>query len=75
MLFDIHDCVNYAVTETRLSCDAPQKLITLYLTVDESICTMYDYFDIFPGRMTMCSHAARFFDAGFALDVNGRKVL
>ncbi len=75
ILFDIHDRVNYAVTGTRLECDAEQKRITLFLTIDESICTMYDYFDIFLGRMTMCSHAARLFDAQFSLNVNGHRVL
>ena len=73
--FDIHDRVNFAVTETKLHCDAEQKMITLYLTIDETICTMYEYFDIFLGRMTMCSHAARIFDAKFSLNVNGQKVL
>jgi len=34
-----------------------------------------EYFDIFLGRMTMCSHAARIFDAKFSLNVNGQKVL
>ena len=75
ILFDIHDRVNYAVTETKLSCDSDQKMITLYLTIDENICTMYEYFDIFLGRMTMCSHAARIFGAKFSLNVNGQKVL
>jgi len=75
MLFDIHDRVNYAVTGTRLRYDAEEKRITLYLTVDEEICTMYEYFDIFLSRMTMCSHAARVFDAQFSLKVNGQKVL
>ena len=50
-------------------------MITLYLTIDENICTMYEYFDIFLGRMTMCSHAARIFGAKFSLNVNGQKVL
>ena len=59
MLFDIHDRVNYAVTATRLRYGLEEKRITLYLTIDESICTMYEYFDIFLGRMTMCSQAAR----------------
>ena len=75
IMFDIHDRVNYAVTETLLNCDPDQKMITLRLAIDESICTMYDYFDIFLGRMTMCSHAARIFDAKFSLHVNGQKVL
>ena len=75
ILFDVHDRVNYAVTGTRLKCDREEKRIILYLTVDESICTMYEYFDIFFKRMTMCSHAARIFEAQFSLKVNGQKVL
>ena len=75
MLFDIHDRVNHAVTGSRLKCDKEEKLITLYLTVDEKICTMYEYFDIFLDRMTMCSHAARILKAQFSLKVNGQKVL
>lgn len=75
MLFDIHDRVNHAVTATRLKCDPKDKRITLYLTVDEDICTMYEYFDIFLGRMTMFSRAARVLDAQFSLKVNGQKVL
>ena len=75
MLFDIHDRVNYAVTSTRLRYGLEEKRITLYLTVDESICTMYEYFNIFLERMTMCSQAARILDAQFSLKVNGQRVL
>ena len=75
ILFDIHDRVNYAVTGTYLKCEPADKLITLELTIDENICTMYDYFDIFLGRMTMCSQAARVLDSKFSLKVNGQKVL
>ena len=75
MLFDVHDRVNHAVTAAKLRCGYDEKRITLYLTVDESICTMYEYFDIFLNRMTMCSHAARIFDASFSFKVNGHKVL
>ena len=75
ILYDIHDRVNYAVTETRLRCGLEEKRITLYLTIDENICTMYEYFDIFLQRMTMCSQAARIFDALFSLKVNGQRVL
>ena len=75
ILFDVHDRVNYAVTDTRLRCGPEEKRITLYLTIDEIICTMYEYFDIFLARMTMCSHAARILDAQFSLKVNGQRVL
>ncbi|MBQ9321499.1 MAG: HD domain-containing protein, partial [Eubacterium sp.] len=66
MLFDVHDRVNHAVTAAKLRCGYDEKRITLYLTVDENICTMYEYFDIFLNRMTMCSHAARIFVATFS---------
>ena len=75
ILFDVHDRVNHAVTGTRLRCSLEEKRITLYLTIDEEICTMYEYFDIFLDRMTMCSHAARVLGARFSLKVNGQKVL
>lgn len=75
ILFDVHDRVNYAVTGTRIRYDLEEKRITLYLTIDESICTMYEYFDIFLDRMTMCSQAARIFGALFSLKVNGQRVL
>ena len=73
--FDIHDRVNYAVTSTELICDDDNDIITLKLTIDEDICTMYDYFEIFLTRMMMCSRAAEVLDAKFALYVNEQKVL
>lgn len=75
ILFDIHDRVNYAVTNNRLEYDTANKKIILHLTIDENTCTMYDYFDIFLGRMTMCSRAARVLGTNFSLKVNGQKVL
>ncbi|MBR3972528.1 MAG: HD domain-containing protein [Oscillospiraceae bacterium] len=73
--FDIHDRVNYAVTGHSLKVDAAEKKIALNLQVDESICTMYEYFDIFLGRMMMCRGAAEMLGAKFRLTVNGGKVL
>ena len=73
--FDIHDRVNYAVTGSSLKVDPEEKKIALNLQVDESICTMYEYFDIFLGRMMMCRGAAEMLGAKFRLTVNGGKVL
>lgn len=73
--FDIHDRVNYAVTGTSLKVDPAERKISLNLQVDESICTMYDYFNIFLGRMMMCREAAQMLGASFRLTVNGGKVL
>lgn len=73
--FDIHDRVNYAVTDAEVEVDQENKIITLKLEVDENICTMYEYFEIFLGRMTMAKGAAEVFGAKFKLIVNGSKVL
>ena len=73
--YDIHDRVNYAVTEANLKINVEKKLIALNLQIDETICTMYEYFDIFLGRMQMCRHAAEILGARFKLTANGSKVL
>ena len=73
--FDIHDRVNYAVTGTALKVDTEKGTISLNLQVDESICTLYEYFDIFLTRMLMCRSAAEMLGYKFRLTVNGGKVL
>ena len=73
--FDIHDRVNYAVTEAKLKVHTEKKVITLGLHIDENICTMYEYFDIFLGRMMMCRRAAEILGLRFKLTANGSKVL
>jgi len=73
--FDIHDRVNYAVTGSTLKVDTEKDIIALNLQIDESICTMYEYFDIFLTRMLMCRSAAEMLGQKFRLTVNGGKVL
>lgn len=73
--FDIHDRVNYAVTGNQLIIQPETRKITLEIEVDETICTMYEYFDIFLGRMLMSRGAAEMLNAKFSLVVNGSKVL
>ena len=73
--FDIHDRVNYAVTGSTLKLSEEKDTIALNLQVDESICTMYEYFDIFLNRMLMCRAAAEMLGCKFRLTVNGGKVL
>ncbi len=73
--FDIHDRVNYAVTDTKLKVNREKGTISLNLQIDESICTMYEYFEIFLGRMMMCRKAAEILGARFKLTVNGGKIL
>ena len=73
--FDIHDRVNYAVTGSTLKINEEKDTISLNLQVDEEICTMYEYFDIFLNRMLMCRAAAEMLGCTFRLTVNGGKVL
>lgn len=73
--FDIHDRVNYAVTGNKLNIDTDKRIIKLELTVDEAICTMYEYFDIFLDRMLMSKSAAEMLGAKFSLVVNGVRIL
>ena len=73
--FDIHDHVNYAVTSNQLDYDNEKRVLTLMLEVDENICTMYEYFDIFLNRMLMSRKAAELLNVKFSLKVNGVKIL
>ena len=73
--FDVHDRVNYAVTGSNLKIDPAERKISFNLQIDPKMCTMYEYFDIFLGRMMMCRGAAELLNAQFRLTVNGGKVL
>ena len=61
------------VTKNRLNKE--KMSIALNLQIDENICTMFEYFDIFLGRMMMCRGAAEILGARFKLTANGSKVL
>ena len=73
--FDIHDRVNYAVTEAKLKVNAEKQVITLNLKIDEEICSMLEYFEIFLGRMLMCRRAAEMLGVKFKMTANGSKVV
>jgi len=67
---DIHDRVNYSVTSASLSLDAPQKQITLRLTVDTAVSSVMEYFEIFMKRMLLCRQAAQKLGCVFRLIIN-----
>jgi metal-dependent HD superfamily phosphatase/phosphodiesterase len=73
--FDIHDRVNYAVVGHKLVCSKEKKSISINLEIDETICSLIDYFEIFLGRMMMCRRAAEVLDIKFRMKVNGQRVL
>ena len=71
--FDIHDRVNYSVTDSKLSLTDGGKAVTLYLTVDTSISSIMNYFEIFLVRMKLCRQAAESLGLNFELVINGQK--
>ena len=72
--FDIHDRVNYAVTDSKLKIDEEKSVIALNLQINENIYSMYDYSETFLGRMMFCRKSAEILRTTFKLTVNGRKV-
>jgi len=78
ILEDIHDRVNYAVTNSDISAhidDEGEKKIVLNLNIDTSVCSVMDYFEIFLSRMLMCRRAAAYLDAKFDLIINNLKIM
>ncbi|MDO4556845.1 MAG: HD domain-containing protein, partial [Lachnospiraceae bacterium] len=52
--FDKHDRVNYAAISSKLTVLKDKKVIRLTIELDEEICSLIDYFEIFLQRMLMC---------------------
>lgn len=73
--FDIHDRVNYSVTESKLTLDPVAKEITLTLAIDTAISSLMEYFEIFLDRMIMCRKAADFLGLAFRLVINGQTMM
>lgn len=73
--FDIHDRVNFAAVSSELHVDKEKRVITLDVQLDDEICSVLDYFEIFLERMLMCRRAAEMLGCTFKLMANGGKVL
>ena len=73
--FDIHDRVNYAVTESKLEIDDKERKVILNLTIDTKICPVLDYFEIFMDRTMMSKYAAKYLKIWFELIINGTRLL
>ncbi len=73
--FDIHDRVNYAVTNAQLTLNPETRKILLDLTIDTSICPVLDYFEIFMDRTMMSKYAAKYLGIWFELKRNDTKLL
>ena len=72
--FDIHDRVNYAALKSDLIIDREKNTIQIKLELDDSICSVMDYFEIFLERMLMCRRASEVLGCKFKLSANGSKL-
>lgn len=73
--FDIHDRVNYAVSNANLKIDNEERKIILELSIDTAICPVLDYFEIFMDRTMMSKYAAKYLKIWFELVINNTKLL
>ena len=73
--FDIHDRVNYAVTEASATISEDRQRFILTITIDTSISAVMDYFEIFLDRMILCRKAADKLGLRFQLVINGQVLL
>ena len=71
MTFDIHDRVNYSVTDTDFRVVPEEKEIRLSIKTDEHLAGIMEYFEIFLERMLISRRAADYFGYKFKLKING----
>lgn len=74
-LFDQHDRVHYAVVNNNLLISKQDGLITLQLTIDDNICSVLEYFELFFSRIEACKKSAGKLGVKFELYINDVKYL
>ena len=72
--FDMHDRVNYAALSSKLEIEEQKKIIQMNLELDDNMCSLMDYFEIFMERMIMCKRSAEVLGYRFKLVANGSKL-
>jgi len=72
---NIHNRVNYAVTDSRITVNGKNKRIILRLNIDTAVVPVMEYFEIFTERMTYCRQAAEYLGYQFGLEINKFKLL
>ena len=76
------DIMNFDIRQSVVRCDKVvlgclqrDMMITLSLTIENDICPVMEYFEIFMNRMIMCRKAAASLDCKFSLQINGAVLL
>mgnify|MGYP005794018679 FL=1 len=72
--FDAHDRVNYAVLSATVKVNTDKKQLQMDLELNDTMCTVMNYFEIFLQRMMMCQRAAEVLGLKFKLIANGSKM-
>ena len=73
--FNIHDRVNYSVTDIDLKINEEHTSIKLDMTIDTQYGSVMDYFEIFLDRMILCRRAAEKLGLNFQLEINNQRLL
>lgn len=73
--FDIHDRVNYSVSNSELTVDKANGEVILSLTVDTEFANVMEYFEIFLERMLLCRKAADRLSLKFRLFINEQNII
>ncbi len=72
---NIHDRVNLAVNRSYVNVDKEHKRIDTVIETDDAICSVADYFEIYHGRMLMCTKAAELMGYKYGLIINNVRML
>lgn len=73
--FDLHDRVNYAAEKSSLYFNEDNTILIMDLTIDTSISSVMEYFEIFLERMLLCKKAAMYLGIKFEMIINGLSML
>jgi metal-dependent HD superfamily phosphatase/phosphodiesterase len=73
--FDLHDKINFAITQAELDVQPERKALTLRLVADVGFATPADILDLFSLRFAMSRSAARVLGCSYAVVVNGEAIL
>lgn len=72
---DIHDRVNFSVTDSVLTLNPEKQNLELRLQVDTACSSVMEFFEIFMTRMLMCRKAAEKLGLHFTLVINGQQLV
>lgn len=70
---NIHDRVNLAAETSFVAVEG--EYIKTVITINNDICSVMDYFEIYHNRMQMCRRAAEFLGYKYTLEINDVKLI